>query len=111
MLADIYIPVAGSYAENAIAPGSGIVGYVDPDFPDTITVYFEGNLYGASNLNTWEARLHQAAGRMQARYPTTAKALLPPTDLVHVGEYDTETGRCMIAPEHRSKVDAWVGRA
>ena len=53
-----------------------------------VEVYFEGNLYGASNLVTVEQRLAQAAGRLLARYPTRARGWFDERDLIVVGTYE-----------------------
>lgn len=70
---NIFIPRPEWEAEVSlsIAPRSGIVGYECE--PGKLLLYYEGNLYGASNLKRWEERVHQAYGRLVQRYPTVAK--------------------------------------
>lgn len=69
MVGSIYVPVVGARLCAHIAPRSGVVGVRDGD---GLFVYYEGNLNGASNLNTFEERVSCAAGRMFTNYPTTA---------------------------------------
>lgn len=83
----IYIPLPGSTTEAMIHPRSAIVAKVE-EGADTAFCYFEGNVYGAQNLRTFHDRLVVAAGRMTSDYPTTARALVPVGDLIHVASYD-----------------------
>lgn len=57
-----------------IAPGSGIVAAQKEGM---FHIHYEGNLYGAENLRTWEERLLHAAGRAYQNYPTTARMAMP----------------------------------
>jgi hypothetical protein len=83
----LYVPRPGSHAEAVIAKGSAIVGaFEDRQYDSNRTlVYYEGNLYGAVNLNTFEERCDCAHGRMAQRYPTIAMASIENEDLVLVG--------------------------
>lgn len=84
----IYIPVAGSRVNLHVEPGSGLVGYLDPDTL-VFSGYMEGNRLGASNLERYEERIQQAAGRLFESYPTVARFWIPevemPTNLIEVG--------------------------
>ena len=75
LVAKIYTPVKGGRLASLIAPRSGIVGSLGPL---GLTIYYEGNLNGASNLMTYEERVVSAAGRMFTGYPTSATMRLPP---------------------------------
>jgi len=44
-------------------------------------IYYEGNLYDAMNLNTYEERIACAAGRAHTRYPTIARSAIFKEDL------------------------------
>ena len=97
----VYVPRPDSNAAQVIAPGSAVVGrpdavrevVVDGVRTKMVEVYFEGNLYGASNLVTMGQRLAQAAGRLVARYPTTARGWFDEGDLVVVGGYEVADSR------------------
>jgi hypothetical protein len=68
---------ANEYIERLhIAEGSGIVARIMPD-GQSVSIYYEGNLYGSCNLNTLEEKEHCAAGRLTAKYPTVARTSLP----------------------------------
>lgn len=54
-----------------IKPGSSMVGFKAHGFDATI-VYFEGNVYGAENLKTFEERAICAYDRLTHSYPTVA---------------------------------------
>lgn len=53
--------------------------------PDTIVVYFEGNLYGDDYFARFAMRCLHAHGRMAQQYPTVAKARILLRDLLQVG--------------------------
>ena len=65
----IYIPVPGSRIASMIDAGSGIVGAPGESH---VVLYYEGNRYGASNLEYYPDRVKNAAGRLFQRYPTIA---------------------------------------
>ena len=69
----VFIPALGSELYRIITKGSGIVG--QPYNDNEILAYYEGNLYGASNIVTWADRVHHAADRMATAYPTVAKTI------------------------------------
>src|SRR5262245_35530396 len=50
-----------------------------------ITVYFEGNLYDAENLQTLAERIACAADRLVHRYPTIARARCEARDFAATG--------------------------
>jgi hypothetical protein len=74
----IYVPAAGF----GIAAGAAVVGR---PAADGVMLDFEGNLYGASGMETFEGRLQHAAGRATSRYPTVARMLVRPEQVVRVG--------------------------
>lgn len=84
----IYVPRTGSRLDQAIAPGSGIVGF--PSRGATkIVLYYEGNLYDAENLRDPEERIVSAFGRGATGYPTSAMTGVLDDDLfdlIRVGE-------------------------
>lgn len=82
----IFVPKEGT--NLGIHPGSGIVAAIDDAAARTVVIYFEGNLYGASNLSDFESRVNQAAGRQAQRYPTIARMVAPREDLIEVGRFD-----------------------
>ena len=95
----LFIPAKG--ANLGIAPASAIVAAVDQAGHDRVLIHFEGNLFGAENLSTYESRIRQAAGRQVERYPTTAKMLVARDQLVQVGRYDYANDRVLnLLNEH-----------
>lgn len=106
----IYIPKPGSAIERQLAPGSGIVG--EPH-PSGVLLHYEGNLYGAANLQRYEERLKHAAGRLVGRYPTVAMMLLPAAEaadaLVAVGEYDAQTWTAHFDAVQRQAIRRYSG--
>lgn len=84
----VLVPVPGSAAARQIDPGSGIVTDASP-FPvaGDVRVYFEGNRYGAENLQTFEERVQCASGRLATKYPTIACGLFKAVDFHVVGAY------------------------
>lgn len=85
--------------------GSGMVARRVPG-SDLLDVYFEGNLYGAVNLERFEDRVLVAADRLVTRYPTTAMMSIALTDVEVVGTCYLRDGLVLIGrPE---LVELWV---
>lgn len=103
---DVFIPADISCSD--IARGSGIAGIPATSPDEMITVYFEGNLYGAENLTSYESRIALAAGRCLESYPTIAKTMLPQSELIKVGIFDVELKRfCLDIAQHET-VQLWI---
>lgn len=90
----LYVPApdfraseAGRNFAGSLAPGTAIVGGPAgaPYDVGRVHVCYEGNLYGAVNLKTFDARASTAADRLKTGYPTVARALVEAGDLVAVG--------------------------
>jgi hypothetical protein len=83
----IYVPTKPWTGQPfGIVPGSAIVGPLAPDDPSrTLTVYYEGNIYGGSYFSRFATRCLHAHGRMAQRYPTVARARVPIEGLTQVG--------------------------
>ena len=84
----IYVP-GEDRGISFIAERSGIVGRARGMWVD---VWYEGNLYGAVNLEGWIEKVACAAGRLQDGYPTRARAAVPAEWVRRVGWYDLQTG-------------------
>lgn len=69
-----------------------------------VTVWVEGNLYGASNLVTFADLVMVATGRIGA--PTVAKRTVPGHHLVPVASWD---GHQLTVTEP-ALLEAWLGR-
>lgn len=78
----LYVP---SSDRSGIDPGSGVVGVATGDW---ISAYFEGNRFGYANVTTWADRCRIAYERCITCYPTVARRLFRPADLVVVGTFD-----------------------
>lgn len=106
----VYVPNEASFLAKQIKPGSGIVGspsgYAHPEMSERID--YEGNLYGAMNMNTYTERVYHAAGRHVTKYPTVARVWCNPADLVRVGTFHYETQVLLIDPDMQPTVDAWI---
>lgn len=71
----IIVPKPAGTRHTFIRPGSAIVGYEPENIPGGTLIYYEGNIYGIENLQTYWQRLLCAAGRCAQRYPTVARCL------------------------------------
>lgn len=83
----LFIPSPDSTYYKVLAQGSALVGDpTDSRFGECkVLVYYEGNIYGACNLNSFAEKATCAAGRLIERYPTIAKVVLPREELIEVG--------------------------
>lgn len=90
---DVYVPVEGQL--ETIAPGAAIVGNPTEaqlhDGRRLVQIYYEANLYGAVNMDTYEGMLTVAADRLSCHYPTIAARLAPADELICVGSWCHET--------------------
>jgi hypothetical protein len=123
----ILIPKAN---RHAIAKGSGITA---KSLRDNFQIDYEGNLYGACNMKTYEQRLLHAASRGMENYPTVARIWLSKADMLRdfevVGILDYENLKTElknrqyygddsevqavkksadIFPEQKDKLEAWA---
>lgn len=112
----VYVPRLQAHSLRDIARGSGIVGRVEgrgigPDAgADMVQIYYEGNIYGASNLTTYADRLVVAAERMASRSATTAQRTVSARLLVEVGFWDPATRSVHVQPGPVTRMlAAWIG--
>jgi len=84
----IAVPIPGSRAAQAIDAGSGIVLLPFEADATQAMAYYEGNRFGATNLQQWTERVHMAFSRASARYPTVARSMLALSELTIVGEFE-----------------------
>ena len=68
----IVIPKEKSPFASFIKKGSGVVMLDFKKANDLSSIYYEGNLYDAENLQSYEQHIKCAAGRAHTRYPTIA---------------------------------------
>ncbi len=103
----VYIPRKSSRLANIVAPASAIVK--SKLISDTSAmVYYEGNVYGAENINTFEDKCLLAAGRAKDRYPTTALTIAPLDDVIDVGVYDLDTNEFHLDENYHDLFNEWV---
>lgn len=89
MILPVYITHENAKLGCHISPASGIVGKPIEN-TDLVKVYFEGNKYGACNLNTFLDRLIVASGRCADNAPTTAFTVIAKNELTIIGTMDTD---------------------
>jgi hypothetical protein len=88
----VLVPRPGTRAAQFIDPGSGIVtdSTAEPlttEHGVSILVYYEGNRFGAVNIQTLEDKVLHAAGRLDQQYPTVAMGVFLRTDFIPVGTF------------------------
>jgi hypothetical protein len=82
----VYIPKPNTYSNKTIKKGSAVIKSKLVD-ESMVKVYYEGNIYNAQNIRTYEDRCMLAAGRARDNYPTTAFMVVPTHDLIDAGTY------------------------
>ena len=89
----VFVPAPESAALASIRRGSGIVAREAwEDLRPEVQIDYEGNLYGAVNLETFANRVRRAWERQERHYPTVARMFVPRYELVPVGWFDPEAG-------------------
>lgn len=101
----VYIPRDGTAARAAVAEHSGVVG--SPADGDRLVLDYEANMHGAANIKTFADKVHHAAGRHTAGYPTRARTEVDDSAVIEVGLYDGE--RVVLDAERREAVADWLG--
>jgi hypothetical protein len=102
---NVYVPKPGTIAHFTIAGGSAIVGQpvkklpadcIGEVGPDTLHIYYEGNLNDACNLHEFHEKVQAAYSRMIHKYPTVANMYASRSELVVIGQYCPETREVTI---------------
>lgn len=101
----IYVP-RDEQALYWIFKGAGIVAASEPTLPEMVHIHFEGNLYGAANLNDFNERVLSAAGRLREGYPTSAQAHVPFHLLHEIGALHYEQRKITIIDQ--AALDEWL---
>lgn len=105
---DIAVPKSNSDLLG-IKKGSAIVVSRQENSSGFLDVYYEGNLYGASNMNDFEGKLIVAGGRLRDKAPTVARMHIRPSEVAillnKVGEYDLSTFNSTIS--NQAALDKW----
>ncbi|HEY8885816.1 MAG TPA: hypothetical protein VIO35_10925 [Chloroflexota bacterium] len=95
---NLYVPHPESRLCTELAHGSAIVGL--PTASGGVRIYYEGNVIGAVNLDSYRQKAAQAAGRMlhnyPAGYPTRARDDVDPREVVEIGKIEPGNGRLEI---------------
>lgn len=94
----VFVPRDGAVSMAHVVRGSAIVGKPSK-LEDYVIVYYEGNIYGSSNMQRFEDRLFHAWSRMHYSYPTVAMAHIPAADLVQVGDFDPTMKRLTVTDQ------------
>lgn len=108
MTAYIVIPKDDTAVKYNIAPGSGVVARSRDN--GTVDIYYEGNLYNASNIKTIGDRIYHAAGRLFQGYPTTARLIITEQAFKEeftVTGYITEQYQQTLNSAQESNFKAW----
>lgn len=102
-------------SDLGIDRGSGVVLVPGPPGQGvpvgSFRVWFEGNRHGAANMERWADRVHHAADRALAGYPTVATGVFPAEKFRALGFYDPATGRFdWQVPRWRTALSEYLGR-
>lgn len=98
----VVVPKAASTWSKMIVSGSAIAAFKSD--AQNLVIYYEGNLYGASNLRRFEDRALIAYGRLTQRAPTIAMAVVPISEFVIVGHMTPER----LAIQERDRLEMWL---
>lgn len=88
---------------RTIARHSGIVGQ---QVGDRFLLHYEGMVHrgGINDRKEWQEAVKQAAGRAVVEYPTVARMLVTPDDLIQVGTYHVATNTVEVTDEFNLSV-------
>lgn len=97
----ILIPKANKH--SVIKKGAGIVAI---EYGKNYLAYYEGNLFNACNLQTYQECVAMAHDRLAYKAPTTSFCLIHKADMVVVGE--VIDGIVNLLAEQSASVARWV---
>lgn len=108
----VLVPKPDTQPAKWIIPGSGIVT-ADSGDDAAVEVYYEGNRYGSSDMQTFEQKVHHAAGRLDAKYPTIARGRWATVDFEPVGVYrfSADWQERHLEIFNQEAVDRWCANA
>jgi hypothetical protein len=105
----VYVPVEGAVLD--IAGGSAIVGTPDNESGFVLVDHQDsGGDVAREEFRRFIDRVRYAAGRHLDRYPTSARRLVPTSQLAPVGTYD-ERDRVIYVdgPQAKAELARWLG--
>lgn len=103
----VFVPLKG--APTGIRTGSGIVAAPLPG-EEFVHVYYEGAIYGQSEMARLADRVFYAHGRLAANYPTVAQLTLPAASLTEIGTFDPPSGTItLIDADAEAALASWLG--
>ena len=103
----VLVPRPGTQLARRVAPGSGMVGSPAEGRPGYVVVDFEGNIYGCETVRTFADRVFHAAARHVRLVPTVARAVVPESDVIQVGEFDLVQQSLRI--DDQATLEQWLG--
>jgi len=107
----VYILHPDSQIALIVKKGSGIVGQPESVDQQRFIGFYEGNVYQAENIKTYEDKLYHAADRMIHNYPTKAKIAVTHNEVTRVGYFDYESKVFHPEPGESAKqaLNYWIG--
>jgi hypothetical protein len=99
----IIVPKAHKHA--FINKGSGIVAV---DYGESYLAYYEGNVFNACNLQTYQECVGMAHDRLAYKAPTTSFCLIDKADMEVVGEIND--GIVSLFSHQSATVAQWVAK-
>lgn len=103
----VFVPLKGTYLSDLVAAGSAIIKARSIG-DNRVLVYYEGNVYGAENINRFEDKCMVAAGRAKDRYPTTAMTATALSELIDIGIYDLESNTFELDETYHDVFRDWT---
>lgn len=101
----VFVPttaIGADLGSAVVAPVAALVSRTE-----RVLVHYESNRFGAENMHRFVEKVHHAAGRADAHYPTIAKALVRRDALHRVALYDLRLGLLRIADA--AALARWAG--
>ena len=100
----LLVPKTEFQAQHELKKGSAVVAVKRPS--GQVIAYYEGNIYGACNIVTFDDKAVLAYGRLVQNYPTSAKFVLDPDEYEIVGSI--RAGKCKFQPT--PAYESWVSQ-
>lgn len=104
---NVYIP-STELSNLGIKKGSAIVSKQKHYAQGLVEIWYEGNLYNACNLESFEDKCTVAAFRCRDKASTVAKSVVPANKLECIGTFDLNTKKFIANTSHCNRMADWL---
>ena len=103
----VLVPVENTHWAQVIIRGSALIALPSNFKHGKTLIHYEGNKFGYKDMMRFADKCYAAASRGMIGYPTTATAIIAPSDLIEVGSWDLQ--QKVVEITNPEPLLAWCG--